>query len=65
LAPLETGAFKYELGKHDFIHHSVLFHKKLDVINLEFDNKIAALVAQLIFKQFIIEKQKQSLLANI
>ena len=45
LAPLETIAFKHDLAKHDFLHHGVLFHKKLDVINVEFDDKIAALVS--------------------
>ena len=50
LAPLETGHYKYRFIQDDFVHNHSLFHKKLDVINLEFDDKIAALVAQLMFK---------------
>ena len=43
----------------------MFFHKKLDVINLEFDGKIAALVAQLLFKQSVVEEKKKELLQKL
>ena len=43
----------------------MLYHKKLDVINMEFDDKIAALVAQLLFKQHVVEGKKKDLLAKL
>ena len=43
----------------------MFFHKKLDVINMEFDGKIAALVAQLLFKQSVVEGKKKDLLAKL
>jgi hypothetical protein len=55
LEPLEKNHFKYDHISGDLIHKNILFHKKLEIINLEFDDKIAALVAQLLFKQYVIE----------
>jgi hypothetical protein len=45
LEPLEKDHYKYEHISSDLIHKNMLFHKKLEVINMEFDDKIAALVA--------------------
>jgi hypothetical protein len=65
LAPFETPAFKSEKLVNDLYHKNVLFHKKLDVINSEFDEMIAALVAQLIFKQHVVNEQKKVLLDHV
>lgn len=65
LEPLDPDTFKYQLLKDDLMHQNMFYHKKLDVINMEFDGKIAALVAQLLFKQSIVESQKKDLLKKL
>ena len=45
----ETKDFKAKRLREDLCHRNVIFNKKLDVMNDEFDEFIAALVAQLIF----------------
>jgi hypothetical protein len=65
MKPLEADHFKYDHARDDFLHQNVMFHKKMEVINMEFDDKIAALVAQLMFKQSFVESKKRDLLAKL
>ena len=57
--PFEGENFKSKRLREDLCHRNVLFNKKLDVMNDEFDDHIAALVAQLIFQQVVLIEQRK------
>ena len=46
----ETKAYKCKMLRDELTGADVLFHKKLNVMNEEFDTYIGALVAELIYK---------------
>ena len=61
----ETSDFKSKRLREDLCHRNILFNKKLDVMNDEFDEFIGALVAQLIFQQCIIDEKAKKNAMNL
>ena len=61
----ETKAYKAERLRDDLTGNQVLFAKKLDVMNEEFDTHIGAIVADLIFRQHTLRCQVQSNLQKV
>ena len=61
----ETSDFKSKRLREDIVHRNILFNKKLDVMNDEFDEFIGALVAQLIFQQCIIDEKRKKNVINL
>ena len=61
----ETKAYKSEKLSQDMTGAEVLFNKKLDVMNEEFDIHVGAMVADLIFKQHYVRRENQKILDQV
>ena len=61
----EAPAYKCRMLRDDMTGAEILYHKKLDVMNEEFDTYIGALVADLIYKQHILRSQTQKNLETL
>ena len=61
----ETDDFRSRRLQEDLCHKNILFNKKLDVMNDEFDEYIGALVAQLMFQQVVIDEKKRKNIIKI
>lgn len=53
-AEFETKDYKHKLLRNDLTAKNILFSKKLDVMNEEFDQLVGAMVADLIYKQHVL-----------
>ena len=56
---IESRDFDVRPLREDLVYRNMVFSKKLDVMNDEFDEYIGALVAQLIFQQVVINEKKR------
>ena len=61
----ETKDFRARRLRDDLTGQRVMFHKKLDVMNEEFDTYVGSLVADLIFRQYTLRQQTRKNLERV